>query len=577
MPSHAMNSFRRNMYLLLVTLLCQGPLHASTPRLSEYTNPALEAHIERHQYEEAKRIIENKLTDTAEMADHTRQAYYQCRNSNLYFKTGKFPQALNAAQTALRLATDSILIAESKLAYAYAANMSGQFELTMQYASEVLTFAEAKKLPYLLRDAMFLFGSIAMQNGNFREALAYYRKAYHTSREFKLHQYQHADLMNIGSTFMFLNTPDSALYFLDQSLDIALQRQDLPVVAGCYSMLAACAAAQNDIRKQVKYIQLSIEIAGKIQNPVMISSGYYQLQGFELSANNYGKAIQYGLLAKASLKKDPLPLLEVYVDSLLYQAYKVTGQIPEALRHFESYQANKTKILNIEQASKLKKLEHEFEIKEKNLTIQNQQLQVDIAQKRLLALALFNFSILFVVLASALFIWMKKKFRTAMYSREKMFDLLFFPVADTADEEVQHPEETHTEALPDQYSALFKDMIMLIESQKLYLNPKLDLKQVITMLGTNKFYLYNAINKNSESNFRNIINRYRVEVAKNIIEQECTRGESGSSTNIYVSSGFNSAASYYRIFKQHTGLTPMEYAREYMNDPQRLTPPPHEG
>ena len=128
-----------------------------------------------------------------------------------------------------------------------------------------------------------------------------------------------------------------------------------------------------------------------------ISGGYYQLLGFELTASNYDKAIQYGLLAKASLKKDPMPLLEVYVDSLLYQAYKITGQIPEALRHFESYQTNKTKILNIEQAGKLKKLEHDFEIKEKNLTIRNQQLQVDIAQKRLLSLALFNFSILFVV------------------------------------------------------------------------------------------------------------------------------------------------------------------------------------
>lgn len=575
MPSLAMNSSRLCFYFLLAVMLCAGPMIASTP--GGYINPKLESFIERHQYAEAQRIIENQLTDTSVIANHPRQAYYQCRNSNLYFKTGKFSQALKAAQTALQLASDSILIAESKLAYAFAANMSGQFELTMQYASEVLAFAEAKKLPYLIRDAIFQFGNIAMQNGNFREALAYYRKAYHISVEHSLVQYQHADLMNMGSTFMFLNTLDSALYYLDQALDIALKRQDLPVAAGCYSMLAACAAAENDIRKQVKYIQQSIEIGKQINHPNLVSGGYYQLLGFELTASNYDKAIQYGLLAKASLKKDPMPLLEVYVDSLLYQAYKITGQIPEALRHFESYQTNKTKILNIEQAGKLKKLEHDFEIKEKNLTIRNQQLQVDIAQKRLLSLALFNFSILFVVLASALFIWMKKKFRTAMYSREKMFDLLFYPASGTASEEAHLQEETFAEASPDQYSALFKDMIRLIESQKLYLNPKLDLKQVITLLGTNKFYLYNAINKNSESNFRNIINRYRVEVAKNIIEQECNKGETGNSTNIYVSSGFNSAASFYRIFKQHTGLTPMEYAREYMHDPQRLTPPPHEG
>ncbi len=163
-----------------------------------------------------------------------------------------------------------------------------------------------------------------------------------------------------------------------------------------------------------------------------------------------------------------------------------------------------------------------------------------------------------------------------MYSREKMVDIMLYrtpPSSPLSDEQKDTLEQT----LPHQHSALFSEMIMLIESQKLYLNPKLDLKQVITLLGTNKFYLYNAINNHSESNFRNIINRYRLEEAKRIIERECRQGEADNSTTIYEAAGFNSAATYYRIFKQHTGLTPMEYAKEYRNDTQRVNPPNHEG
>jgi hypothetical protein len=99
-----------------------------------------------------------------------------------------------------------------------------------------------------------------------------------------------------------------------------------------------------------------------------------------------------------------IPLRKVYVDSLQYQVYERYGQLPQALRHFEAYQAGITPILTMKQASKMKKLEHEFEIKEKNLTILNQQLQVDSAQKRFLAQVFINLSILFVLVGSGLFV-----------------------------------------------------------------------------------------------------------------------------------------------------------------------------
>ena len=102
----------------------------------------------------------------------------------------------------------------------------------------------------------------------------------------------------------------------------------------------------------------------------------------------------------------------------------------------------------------------------------------------------------------------------------------------------------------------------LLKQQKLYLNPDLNLKMMINLLGTNKKYLYQAIAGHGEENFRQMINRFRVDEARRIIEENIEKNMPLDNETIFPASGFNSAVSFYRAFKFHTGLTPQEYASE---------------
>jgi len=67
-------------------------------------------------------------------------------------------------------------------------------------------------------------------------------------------------------------------------------------------------------------------------------------------------------------------------------------------------------------------------------------------------------------------------------------------------------------------------MMRLIEEQKLYLNPQLDHKLLVTLLRTNKSYLYRAISHHGMDHFKNIINHFRVREAKSLLEAQCTEG-----------------------------------------------------
>ena len=168
-----------------------------------------------------------------------------------------------------------------------------------------------------------------------------------------------------------------------------------------------------------------------------------------------------------------------------------------------------------------------------------------------------------------------RKHRESLYQKEKYLDEQIAEMAhykhfllksgmddgtsDLSDDNIL-PEENVVN--PSIRYPLYQQLRELLETRKLYLDPELNQQTLITLLGTNKKYLYQAIAGYGEENFRSLINRYRVDESKRLIEQSIGIDSTQDMTTVYQSAGFNSAASFYRIFKILTGLTPAEYAIE---------------
>jgi AraC-like DNA-binding protein len=115
-------------------------------------------------------------------------------------------------------------------------------------------------------------------------------------------------------------------------------------------------------------------------------------------------------------------------------------------------------------------------------------------------------------------------------------------------------------------SRLNKRLQTLLDNNQIYNNPDLRLSDIALTMGTNRSYLSRLINDEMGTTFCELINDYRVRHAKSLLENS---NEEISLDEIASMSGFNSTSSFYRIFKEKTGLAPGKYRQNYLNQKTR--------
>lgn len=119
----------------------------------------------------------------------------------------------------------------------------------------------------------------------------------------------------------------------------------------------------------------------------------------------------------------------------------------------------------------------------------------------------------------------------------------------------QDPEKMETEML---------QLRALLETQKLYQNPKLSLKELSAAMNMLPGYLSRLINEQTGENFYDLINEYRVEEVKQNLVNESH--QSFTILAIAYESGFNSKSTFNDIFKKTVGMTPSQFRRNRLGN-----------
>ena len=116
---------------------------------------------------------------------------------------------------------------------------------------------------------------------------------------------------------------------------------------------------------------------------------------------------------------------------------------------------------------------------------------------------------------------------------------------------------------PSQPSSLNGELIkQQVKQNAWYLQARFSLKDLSAKLGTNETYVSRAINQDLHKSFNDFINDLRVEHAQQLINQSLTQQIKLALYPLALDSGFNSKATFNRVFKQTTGITPSQYIKK---------------
>jgi AraC-like DNA-binding protein len=112
----------------------------------------------------------------------------------------------------------------------------------------------------------------------------------------------------------------------------------------------------------------------------------------------------------------------------------------------------------------------------------------------------------------------------------------------------------------DNEKLLWNSVEKKIKKDEIFLNPKLNLKQLSDSLNINEKELSKLINKHSQTNFFNYINKFRVEYFKESINQN--KIDNLSILGIAMESGFNSKSTFYTAFKNIENCSPSQFLKK---------------
>ena len=115
--------------------------------------------------------------------------------------------------------------------------------------------------------------------------------------------------------------------------------------------------------------------------------------------------------------------------------------------------------------------------------------------------------------------------------------------------------------LSEKIDAHFDNMLEVIEKEKLFTDPEFDLSMLADQCDLSANYLSQIINKKSGENFYSLINHYRLEEAKKILLDPDFSHY--SILSIGLQAGFKSKSSFYKVFKEKTGMTPSQFLKQH--------------
>lgn len=594
-------------YFIIFLLICDiGVL--KTQAQSKYEDPNIERLNQTYQFDKSIQVARFKFLKAN--SNEEKLFYNNCIIRG-YSNMGNNDSALTYLKYSkdfLPNVKDSELICYTYLRFGLVYGDILDINNSINYHLKAAMLAQKINYTYIIVRAYYsLANEIGDENGNLKLALYYSNLAikYTDDKNFDFKKPLFINskiyaLINRASILVKLGKIKESLndLFYAEKLSNNISEEKEHLLKNLYMCFSLTYAMINDKINSEKYINEAIKISLLINDKESLNECNRIIANNSFLFKDYYKAIFYGVKAENYENKNNVNLGgKIYIDSIIYLSYRNIGDHENALKYFEKFVSLKNKYYEKSKINELNKLDIKFKLEEneKKLAVNKlTETQNKATIQFLVMFILITIILILVVLGykhlenirkklifsaisnsdneiNSTKTWLEWRNNSKKLENSNLSDLHSVIENDSNSapaemfnlQAIHEPiilDKTNDEINNNNYSNLYFELRELLETKQLYLNPEINLDDLIKLLGTNKRYLYHAIKSNYEDNFRSLLNEYRINHVKSMIVESIKNNRKIRMEEIQESSGFQSTASFFRVFKSKTGLTPLEYA-----------------
>ncbi|HRG57873.1 MAG TPA: adenylate/guanylate cyclase domain-containing protein [Bacteroidia bacterium] len=290
-------------------------------------------------------------------------------------------------------------------------------------------------------------GNVYLQQGTFDKALEYYLKASKANKDIGNNSGLAINMGNIGTVYGIQLKYDKSIgYFID-ALKIYEELQDKSGIARTSLSLGNVYYGLSQYDKALEYNFKALAIVKEFGVNNLIATGYVNIGKIYLSLSNDSNKSQLNSLMNGN-KKATLDKAKAYIDSAivefkkigdisaLYQTYESLSNVQSnmgdktgALESYKKFVIYKDSVFNLEKDKKLTQtaMQYEFDKKE---ALTKAKSEKELQKQKLMRNGFIVGTILFLMLALAIFIGLKKTSKAKKKSEELLLNILPAEVAD---------------------------------------------------------------------------------------------------------------------------------------------------
>lgn len=510
---------------------------------------------------------------------------------------GNYDTAVYFYTKALRI---SLITGRHNDYYKILINQSNSYLSKGESGKAFKLLVEASKLAYKIKDSVSLrlvynnMAQIMAARKDSRSAIEYTRKALRFDSATQM-SYHSVLMLNMGIYYSELQMPDSALYFYNQANPYILKTKDSLSIVKLIHNTAIVKLNTGKISEAEEDFRFVLDYSKRNSINMGIAMAASNLAEVKIKAGKYKEAISLLSENEPLIRKYAYPSLYPFYLNTIADAYEHDGNLKESIGFYKEYIAvqDSLKLIAKDDLLNEERIQLESLVKEKEVQLALHKLYSAQNAKRIQSYTIGGLLVVMLVLLILVYI-LRKQLMSKQYAYKALQGLYGQgAVVENTAEEYEMPNfakpfqfekasgmQSADQKLPDSSKVItdfsgtiliemtdiqnsnaedirLKELKKILNTDKLFLNPELEISSIVKMLKISENELIKAIKDVHDLSFEQYINTFRLGYAIDLLNDSANN--SVTIETIGAKSGFISKSIFVSLFQQYTGLPPVLY------------------